>query len=132
MRKIKAENVIVGVSESILGNKIEKSLVDVINEIKVAIKNKNVFSENVRVPKNIVSHPLYLRYGISDKEDCSTLDEELDNINNEIETLKSLKKSIDLILQELKLKPDEWEYKTETKLVKKSSMTANKAVKAGK
>ena len=50
-----------------------------------------------------------------------TLNEELSEIYKDIDALRpfnSLKKSIDLILQELKLNPDEWEYKTEKKLVK--------------
>lgn len=112
MRKIKAEDVIVG-EYFVFPHKLSVILRHIDSRIK---DFENLNKRINELEKRQEETRNQLNYFRSEK----------DRLETENRKIK------DIISQGLGINFDEWEYKTETKLVKKTSMTASEAVKAGK
>jgi len=122
--KIKAENIIASASKVsgefiFRGEKI--NLQKWIDDIEEKIFNLKVSAKNVVTSKKIQADgkPIFVGYDKNLTNELEEIYKRLNNIENSLFDLSSYYlKSIELVLQELKLDPDEWEYKTENKLVR--------------
>ena len=122
--KIKAENIIASASKVsgefiFRGEKI--NLQKWIDDIEEKIFNLKISAKNVVTSEKNQADGKPISVGYD-----KNLTNELEEIYKRLDTLESIMdgliywfKSTKLILQELKLNPDEWEYRTEEKLVRK-------------